>query len=228
MKNGRTKRLKTPDAQKRRDASKVQQFPDNEALYSDETELGNATFNQNAVRVPSFQRISRLQANTMMNNAFNKAIELMEGNEKCREAVSSNQMDALTQARRLSAEGQFHPRQNEVKGNAIADAFPATVQYVYPAGLISVPTPIGASGGKVNLYNIFFGGFDIDVGNVLASQLGLNEDDRRVLSLLHELAHITRRNYHASEGGTTADAMDTLETPELNALIWDACFGKKK
>ncbi|HQU94327.1 MAG TPA: hypothetical protein PLK77_18670 [Pyrinomonadaceae bacterium] len=185
-------------------------------------------FGQTAISGSQFIRFSRSEANRMMNDAYNRAIHLMEGNKNCRDAVSSTKMDAVTEAKRLSAEGKFVPRENEVNGTEVARSLQADgpSRSANPlGGTVVVPS----RGGKVEMWNSFFadGGAYVPVGNVYAFQL-LNADDRRALTILHELAHVTRRNGHGASFIQALGVDDTIESSSLNAIIWDACFGPQK
>lgn len=75
-------------------------------------------------------------------------------------------------------------------------------------------------GGRVILYKPFFGEFNIDIGtNETAATLGVPIESRRVIVLLHELSHLTRRYI---------DIYQTVGLHYFDEAIYDKCTINKR
>ncbi len=74
--------------------------------------------------------------------------------------------------------------------------------------------------GRVILYKPFFGEFNIDIGeNATAASLGVPMETRRVIVLLHELSHLTRRYI---------DIYQTIGLHYFDEAIYDKCTINKR
>lgn len=82
--------------------------------------------------------------------------------------------------------------------------------------------------GRVTLYKSFFGEFNIDIGpDATGASLGLSMETRRVIVLLHELSHLTRKYIDIYQVlGLNYFDEAIFDKCTINQRIYDACYSK--
>jgi hypothetical protein len=160
--------------------------------------------------------ITAADANASALKAINRAKELLK-NKECNDAVSSSFADGKTTLTEAFNNEVIYLKQDEVSGNSIAKTFP--------------PIP-DIYNGFVELYKPFFFRAEVDIGNSNSINLKLTDDDLRVLTILHELSHLTRRYVDVNQGIPGAGLIFDEIIPEgdistINGRIYKACFRNK-
>ncbi len=82
--------------------------------------------------------------------------------------------------------------------------------------------------GSVSLYKPFFGEFNIEIGpGETGASLGLSMKTRRVIVLLHELSHLTRKYIDIYQVlGLNYFDEAIYDKCTINKRIYDACYSK--
>lgn len=194
---------------------------------------GGERQSQIAVKPGQKRYVKRDDANKMMVDAYNRALDLMKNNRNCRDAISTGHLDAVEQAERISKEGNFVPYENVIQqtpggGTTIADSGKVQIN------AISKTAQLQYDGGDVRFFNSFFQD-DLNtrysVGRFEPKDLGMTSDDARVLNILHELAHVTGKYAHPGASllvRMTYNNEVEMDSATMNALIWHACFGQNR
>lgn len=190
-----------------------------QGMALDFANFGNGFLAQTTNSVNSSnQPVSAEKAKRILDGVAERARRLLEKNEKCRKAISSSKFDALKMLEELLVErlvgGEFRngfvPLPDKVSGNYVAYTWSAVD---------------GVTRGTVEFYRDYFGSYVTEVGQTNTQQLGMSDDERRLLTFLHELGHLTRKYIHAQDYTSAVPGFDSsISGAEVNKLIYDNCF----
>ena len=143
----------------------------------------------------------------MLDEAIDGSVRLLQINA-CNDAISSTfYKDARSKLDKLQLQKIVKAKPESSSGTALAKTLSAFGSgYIY--------------GGRITLYNSFFKDFNIAIGSdATGDSLGLSMKQRRVIVLLHELSHLTRKYI---------DVFQTLGIHYFDEAIYDKCTINKR
>lgn len=154
----------------------------------------------------------------------NRALLLLETNDKCRNAISSTSLDAVDVLKAMKPPSLYENSGLVNAGDKDGGGFNA---YTF-SGPIQ-----GVTRGTIEFYEPFFKTADSAMGKGLTSDSLKNLEDRQVLILLHEIGHAARKWMHPDDlnNWVTRNAAKLIvdnqwDNASVNQYIYDNCFKK--